>query len=100
MPIRETSAAAYHSLDINESEKKVMRWFHSQPPGARFNRRMVSVRSGIPVNAVCGRVNALVEKGYLEELPAERDPMTGKSAHPVRVRSAQLNLFNEQRMAA
>lgn len=92
--IRETSRNAYHSLDLNESEKKVMGWFHSQPNGSSFNRREISHRSGIPINAVCGRVNALVEKGYLEELDVERDPHTGKSAHPVRIKAAQPSLFD------
>lgn len=99
--IRETSRAAYHSLDLNESEKKVMGWFHSQPNGSSFNRREISQRSGIPINSVCGRVNELVAKGYLEELPAERDPVTGKSAHPVRIKPRQGDLFAEpERRAA
>lgn len=91
--IRETSRTAYHSLDLNESEKRVMAFMHSLPNGTALNRRQISERSRIPINCVAGRVNALVEKGYLEELPAERDPVTGKSAHPVRIKAAQLELL-------
>lgn len=97
--IRETSRNAYHSLDLNESEARIMRFMHSLPPGTALNRRQISERSGIPINGVAGRVNSLVfDKGYLEELPAERDPQTGKSAHPVRIRAAQPSLFD--RLAA
>lgn len=92
--IRETSMEAYKNLDLIESEAKIMRFFHSQRHGATFNRRQVSVLSGIPINCVAGRINSLVAKGYLEELDAERDPQTGKSAHPVRIRAAQPSLFD------
>ena len=92
MTIRETSRAAYDSLDLTESEAKIMRFFHGKP-GQAFNRRQVSTLSGIPINCVCGRVIDLVKSGYLEELPAERDPQTGKSAHPVRIKAVQPELF-------
>lgn len=98
--IRETSRAAYHSLDLNDSEKKVMAFMHSLPPGFALNRRQISQRSFIPINCITGRVNELVAKGYLEELPAERDPVTGKSAHPVRVKPKQMDLFAEQERRA
>lgn len=98
--IRETSRAAYHSLDLTESEKKVMAFMHSLPAGVNLNRRQISERSRIPINCIAGRVNGLVEKGYLEELPAERDPVTGKSAHPVRVKPKQMDLFDHQERQA
>ena len=92
MTARDTSAQAYRSLDLTESEQKVMRWLHSRPDQA-FNRRQISVLSGIPINCVAGRIFSLLEKGYIEELPAERDKETGKSAYPVRVRAQQLELI-------
>lgn len=98
--IRETSRNAYHSLDLNESEKKVMAFMHSLPNGTALNRRQISQRSNIPINCIAGRVNELVAKGYLEELEPERDPVTGKSAHPVRIKPAQMALFSESERRA
>jgi len=91
--IRETSLSAYHSLDLTASEEKIMKWFHANPR-LKVNRRLMSVYSGIPINAVTGRINSLVAKGYLEELPAEIDQATGKSAHPVRIKPTQPSLFD------
>lgn len=92
--IRRTSKEAYESLDLNASEAKVMLFMHSLPNGTKLNRRQISAKSGIPINAVCGRVNELVRKGYLQELAAEQDPVTRKSAHPVRITPAQRDLFD------
>lgn len=91
--IRETSRTAYHSLDLTKSQQVLMRWFHSQPNGAEFNRRQISQLSGIPINCVTPRVVELLAKGFLEEGEPQLDSVTGKKAHTVRVRPAQLELL-------
>lgn len=91
--IRETSRNAYHSIDLTRSQEVLMRWFHSQPNGAEFNRRQISQLSGIPINCVTPRTLELIAKGFLEEGEPRQDAVTGKRAHTVRIRPAQLELL-------
>jgi len=42
------------------------------------NRREISLLLGIPINAVCGRVAALLENGDIRIAYVERDPQTNQ----------------------
>jgi len=42
------------------------------------NRREISVMTGISINAVCGRVNALLEDDELHVAYVDEDQVTGK----------------------
>lgn len=99
MTVRDTSREAFHEIEansrLNEQQRKLMLFFHSLKPGTSLFRREIAQRTGMPINVVCPRTLECIEKGYLEELPAERDPATGKKAHPVRIKPFQGSLMLE-----
>lgn len=74
MGVRETSLSAYRSLDLQHSESELMRLVHLHYPyPAQFTRKELGERVRWTINRICGRVNSLVEKGYLEEHEQTRD---------------------------
>jgi DNA-binding MarR family transcriptional regulator len=87
--IRETSLDAYHSLEdrglLQPMERRVMLVFHSTR--GQHTRKELSALCHMPINAVCGRVNSLVKKGFLEELPERRD-----GGYLLRIKQAQQEL--------
>ena len=96
MTARKVSRDAYHEIEangrLNEQQRKLMLFFHSLKPGTSLFRREIAERSGMPINVACPRTLECIRKGFLEELPAETDPATGKKAHPVRIKAAQPEL--------
>lgn len=54
------------------------------------NRRQISLMTGIPINAVCGRVNALIENGDLQVAQIDIDPSTGRRVEYLAVTSKVL----------
>lgn len=54
-------------------------------PGFDFTRKEINARTKIELSSVCGRVNELIKRGVLEEMPLRRCRVTGESAHPVRL---------------
>jgi hypothetical protein len=94
MTVRQTSKDAFHEIEangrLNEQQRKLMTFFHSLPVGTALFRREIAEQSGLPINVACPRTLECITKGYLEELESVLDPVTGKRAHPVRVKQYQL----------
>lgn len=74
MGVRETSLLAYRGIDLLKSEADLMRLVHLHySRAAQFTRKELSAKTGWEINRICGRVNALVQKGYLTEYEQTRD---------------------------
>lgn len=90
MTVRRTSLDAYDQIKedgrLSERQRQVMLFFHELKKGTALTRREIALMSGIPINVICPRVLELIEKGYLEEMPAELDPVTRAKAHKVRIK--------------
>ena len=56
------------------------------------NRRQISVMTGIAINAVCGRVNALIENGDVVVAYVAEDPITEKRVEWLEIPPKQLKL--------
>ncbi len=69
--IRDTSKDAYVRLELQPLERRIMLFFHDT--GRAWTRKEVSAHTGLAINNVCGRINSLVKKGYLQELETRRD---------------------------
>jgi hypothetical protein len=93
--VRKVSVEAFDEVRangrLNEQQTKLMHFMLDQR-GAGLFRRQIAERLGMRINVVCPRVLECIEKGYLEEMPAVRDAVTGKAAHPVRVKVYQPEL--------
>lgn len=93
--IADTSRSAYRehraSGELGTQQRKLMLFFHGR--GGEHTRSELAQSTGMRLSSVCGRVNELVAMGYLEDAPRRACRVTGKSAHPVRIRVAQLNLL-------
>lgn len=68
-----------------------MLWFHGKQ--GEHTRSEIAEATGMRLSSVCGRVNELIDLGYLEDAPRRVCWVTGKSAHAVRIRAAQLSLL-------
>ena len=86
--IADTSLDAYtehrDSGRLGEQQRRLMEWLHLNP--GQYTRSELAKRTGIRLSSICGRVNELIELGYLEEAERRRCTETGRSAHPVRIR--------------
>lgn len=80
MGVKTTSRSAYRKQVIEgktaTQRERILEFLerHALPR----NRRQISLLTGIPINAVCGRVNALLENGDLRIACVDVDPTTGK----------------------
>jgi Mn-dependent DtxR family transcriptional regulator len=52
-----------------------------------WSRAEVSLRMGIPLSSVCGRVNQLIKDGYLETIDKRQCKITGKTVNSITVKS-------------
>ena len=78
--IREASRAAHYNHVIggkSKSQREIIMDFMERHQLPR-NRREIALMTGIPINAVTGRVNALIENGELIEEHFAEDPVTGQ----------------------
>jgi DNA-binding IclR family transcriptional regulator len=99
--IATTSRDAYdehlESGKLGEQQRKLMLWFHTH--GGRYTRAEIASTTGMRLSSVCGRVNELIQLGYLEEGDRRKCIVTGRSAHPVGIRrpreQKQLTLLEE-----
>lgn len=63
--VRESSIDCYHGIDLNRGQAKVIAFLVEHP--GEYTRNELAKLSGIPINAVCGRINELIESGAVEE---------------------------------
>lgn len=67
----ETSLAAFRSFDpatLQAKEREVMALFVSAEAPLLLTREQIAEQMGWKESAVCGRVNSLVAKGWLQEI--------------------------------
>lgn len=94
MSVADTSLDAYREHRaagrLSAQQKKVMLFFHSK--GGEHTRSELSERIPMRLSSVCGRVNELIDLGYLVE--GERRPckVTGCGAHPLKLPPRQMTL--------
>lgn len=101
MSIADTSIDAYdehrESGRLGEQQRRLMEWLHLNP--GEYTRSELAKRTGIRLSSICGRVNELIELGYLEEAGRRECSETGRSAHPIRIRlpkvMQQMDLLGE-----
>jgi hypothetical protein len=78
--ISDTSVEAFHSLSpihyVQPKQAEILALFSAD--GATFTRQQIATLTGMPINCVCGRVNALVADRILEEHGDRVDPVTHK----------------------
>ena len=85
--IREASRSAHYNHVINgraKYQREIIMEFMERHQLPR-NRREIALITGIPINAVTGRVNALLENGELIEEHFATDPVTGQRVGYVEV---------------
>ena len=79
--VAETSLEAFHSLPVRDylqpKELRVMDAFGTSDT-VLLTRQDISTKTGMPINAVCGRVNSLVAKRALVVRGSRIDPLTHK----------------------
>ena len=79
--VTQTSLSAFRSLGAKDylqpKEREVMAAFES--PGATMTRQQISIRTGMAINVVCGRVRSLIDKGVLVVRGTAIDSQTRKS---------------------
>ncbi len=87
MSVRETSLAAYESIEssLSAKQREVMLVMHGAQ--APLTRKQIAKRLGWEINRVTGRVLECIEKGFLEEHGTTVE--NGRTAHLVRVKPKQ-----------
>lgn len=87
--VRDTSRDAYRNAarsgELTRQQGEILALVTSGRR-ADWTRKEISEASGIPINAVTGRVHELMEKDRLEELERRACTITGEQAHPLRAR--------------
>jgi len=85
--MKDTSLEAYRKIaedgTAETQRERVFSVLFNQ--GTDLTRAELARASGVRINAVCGRVNEMLRRSVVEELPRRACRITGFSAHPVRV---------------
>lgn len=94
--VRESSIQAYEAIQqdgtLNRQQAIIMSVIS---PGRDYSLQELVSLTGIQINGVSGRVNELKTVKRLEQAPARRCAITGRTVHPVRLPARQSSLFNE-----
>jgi len=92
--IADTSLEAYRehrkSGELGAQQRKVMLFFHMK--GGEHTRAELAERIPMRLSSVCGRVNELLEMGYLVEGSRRPCKSTGRNAHPLKLPPRQMDL--------
>lgn len=93
--IADTSREAYRralaSGRVSLGQKEVLRGFEPDPD-RDYTRAELGEIVGRRSGPICARVNELVQRGYLVQLPRRPCRVTGELAHPVRLAPIQRTL--------
>jgi len=85
MTVAETSIQAYADLkDSGSLSRQQTLILAAVIPGARYTRSELADITGLPINAVCGRINELVKAGRLEDGSPRQCRITKHTAKTVR----------------
>lgn len=91
--VAETSADAYDAIrregQLSNMQARVMAAIES---GRDYSLQEICRATGIPINAVSGRVNELKTAGRLQHGPRRPCGITGRTIHPVRLPAQQLEI--------
>ncbi len=68
---------------LGDQERGILEFLRSHPQ-KNFSRNEIHQATGVPLASVCGRVNALVKLGLLDERAKRECSVTGKTITPVR----------------
>lgn len=95
--VRGTSLEAYRKLKasgkISRQQASVLHAMGAQ----QLTRQELAAKSGLAINAVCGRVHELLELGVLEELDKRTCTVTGERVHELKASAGiAAELANEQ----
>jgi len=89
--IKETSFLAYQEHKTTgkalSQRVQIYEFIKANQP---VTRKQIEVNLGIGINAVCGRVNKLIEMGMLEIAFKDSCPITGKCVEFLRVRDGEI----------
>lgn len=100
----DTSLKAYweqENMGALDTRKKQILDSLAEHPDRDYTRSELSEITRIRLSSVCGRINELLDplraqgRVWIDELPARKCSITGRSAHPVRIHRpvGQLQLF-------
>ena len=95
--VRDTSIEAYNHIkqsgQMNKMEQKVYDFLSIHPRG--LTNMEISLRLKMPINAVTGRMNGLVKKGFVKINGKRQNPVSGRLNHVWQVQGLeeQLNLI-------
>lgn len=94
MGCRETSLAAYDDLrDSGKVGKQAQTILNHLQPGGNYSLQEICRLTGLPINAVSGRVNDLKKIGLLAETDKRFCSITGRLVQPVKLPTIQRELF-------
>lgn len=86
--VRDTSLDAYHSMiedgSLGRSARRVLRWIQLRGEGDHTLQE-ISLGTGMPINAVSGRVNDLKKAERLVESKKRACSVTGRTVTPVKL---------------
>lgn len=95
--VSDTSIEQYHAhraSGILSRQQQTVYAFLCRSPWKDYTRKEIARALNMEPGTVAGRVNELRDELHLlEELPSRRCSISGKVAHPVRVRTIQAELF-------
>jgi len=86
--VRDTSLSAYDGLKSDgRAGAQEQRVLDAMQHGRDYSLQELARATGMPINAVSGRVNGLKKKGLVVEAPRRACSVTGNTIHPVRLPS-------------
>jgi hypothetical protein len=94
--IQDTSLIAYAEL-IRDGKlgKQQTTILSVVRPGVDYSLQELCRLTGLQINAVSGRVNDLKKLQILDHGDTRPCSITGKTIHPVKIKEAQTDLFNQ-----
>lgn len=75
---------------------RIFRYIDAHPGHTRLE---ISRETGVPINAVCGRVAELIKPGIVIEGTARRDALTGRPGCPLYVNEPVTTQYEQARLA-
>ncbi len=91
MTVRETSAKTYYDLEkegrLAKQSGRVYDWVLKQ--NRMVTRSEISAHTGISINAVAGRVNELVSRGFLLETGKIKCPISNRTVYGLQAKTTE-----------
>ena len=85
--VKETSLMAYQEHKASgKALSQRLQIFEFIKANQPVTRKQIEISLGIGINAVCGRVNKLLEMGMIEVAFKDKDPVTDRLVEFLRIR--------------